>query len=92
MPTDNDKYSKCYGKLEIVFPLDQNGLRQTPGKCIICELKTSCLSSALNDSDQGLRLKEDLIDRAYQSGMLGFLQRWSSKKDLHRERIKKVKL
>jgi hypothetical protein len=35
----------------------------------------------------GLKVREEFVDRAYESGMIGFLDRWSKKKDLSR-RIK----
>ena len=33
----------------------------------------------------GLTVHEELVDRAYESGMIGFLSRWSKKKDLNRK-------
>jgi len=38
----------------------------------------------------GLKVREELIDRAYESGMIGFLERWSKKKDLRRRIKEKV--
>jgi hypothetical protein len=38
---------------------------------------------------QGLEVREEAVDRAYHSGMIGFLDRWSRKKTLHRKRCKK---
>jgi len=35
----------------------------------------------------GLKVKDEFIDRAYESKMIGFLERWSKKKDINR-RIK----
>jgi hypothetical protein len=32
----------------------------------------------------GLKLQEENVDRAYTAGMIGFLGRWSRKKDLQR--------
>jgi hypothetical protein len=32
----------------------------------------------------GLKLQEKNVDRAYTAGMIGFLGRWSRKKDLQR--------
>jgi hypothetical protein len=34
----------------------------------------------------GLKVKEEQIDRAYQSGMIGFLERWSKKKAIDRKK------
>jgi len=39
-------------------------------------------------SANGLHAQEEFVDRAYTSGMMGFLERWSKKKDLWRK-IKK---
>jgi hypothetical protein len=33
---------------------------------------------------EGLRFQEECIDRAYESRMIGFLERWSKKKDVQR--------
>jgi len=34
---------------------------------------------------EGLKVKEEMVDRAYNSGMIGFFKRWSDKKDFHRK-------
>ena len=34
----------------------------------------------------GLQVHEEIVDRAYESGMIGFLSRWSRKKELSRKR------
>jgi hypothetical protein len=31
-------------------------------------------------------VREEKLDRAYNAGMVGFLERWSRKKELHREK------
>lgn len=36
----------------------------------------------------GLKVREESVDRAYESRMIGFFERWSRKKDLRR-RMKK---
>jgi hypothetical protein len=33
---------------------------------------------------EGLRVREEYMDRAYSSGLMSFLERWSLKKDLKR--------
>jgi hypothetical protein len=72
---------ECYGKLDIVFPMQKDGLRQTPESCMACSLKTDCLRAAIKDR-QGLTVKQEIVDRAYASGRMGFLKRWSMKKNL----------
>jgi hypothetical protein len=32
----------------------------------------------------GLSVREEMLERAYRGGMIGFLQRWSQKKTIHR--------
>ena len=75
----------CFGDLSIVFPLGRDGLRHTPRGCMICVYKTECLRTAMR-RPQGLEVREEAVDRAYNSGMIGFLDRWSRKKELHRKR------
>ena len=40
---------------------------------------------------QGLSVKEEKVDRDYEAGMIGFLDRWSRKKALHKKRKRKPK-
>jgi hypothetical protein len=73
----------CFGKLENVFPEGEDGLRNTPDSCVPCCYKTECLRTAMAEAG-GLKLQEKNVDRAYTAGMIGFLGRWSRKKDLQR--------
>lgn len=81
---DKKEYPYCFGNLEKVFPMGKNGLRTTPESCLVCYCKTECLKSAL-ENPGGLKVKEEKVDRAYASGMIGFLERWSQKKVLKRK-------
>jgi hypothetical protein len=76
----------CFGVLEIVFPMSDDGLRHSPENCMICFHKTECLRSAIKNPD-GLKVKEEIIDRAYEAKNIGFWQRWSRRKYL--KKIKK---
>jgi hypothetical protein len=78
-------YPYCYGKLEIVFPMREDGLRRTPEACMLCRYKTGCLRQAMA-ATEGLDVLEENIDRAYDSGIIGFWERWSKKKNLQRLR------
>ena len=80
------KYPSCFGVIDSVFPKKENGLRNTPATCLACSHKTECLKSAMQGPG-GLKVKDEFIDRAYESKMIGFLERWSKKKDINR-RIK----
>jgi hypothetical protein len=73
----------CFGDLETVFPLRQDSLRVTPIACLQCQHKTECLRSAMG-SRNGFSVREEMIDRAYRGGLMGFYQRWSQKKSIHR--------
>jgi hypothetical protein len=69
--------------LETVFPLRSDGLRVTPVSCLQCRHKTECLRSAMGGT-KGYSVREEMIDRAYRGGLMGFFQRWSQKKSIHR--------
>ena len=74
----------CFGRLDVVFPIGKNGLRNTPKGCLACICKTECLRSAMN-RQEGLKVRESAVDRAYEAGMMKFFERWSTKKNLHRK-------
>ena len=84
------KIPACFGKLETVFPKGKNGLRNTPEICLACRHKTECLRSAI-DGVGGLKVREEFVDRAYTSGTMGFMERWSKKKEIKRRLEKKIK-
>ena len=75
----------CFAQLETVFPMGKDGLRNTPQTCLACRHKTECLRRAIQSRD-GLKVREEQVDRAYSSGMIGFLERWSRKKAIERRK------
>jgi hypothetical protein len=79
------KYPACFGNLDKVFPMGNDGLRHTPEGCLPCLYKTDCLRAAIKGKD-GHKVHEEHIDRAYESGMIGFFERWLKKKDLYRRK------
>jgi hypothetical protein len=79
------EYPACFGVLENVFPEGADGMRHSPESCMVCHCKTDCLRVAMG-KNEGLEVREACVDRAYDSGMIGFLDRWSRKKKLHRQR------
>ena len=83
MNDDSKDKPTCYGDLDTVFPLRADGLRVTPISCLQCVHKTECLRSAIG-SASGLSVREEMIDRAYRGGLMGFFQRWSQKKSISR--------
>jgi len=82
-----EKLPYCFAKLEEVFPQGEDGLRHVPESCLVCIYKTRCLRSAMEGAE-GLSVREEKVDRAYEVGMIGFLGRWSRKKTLHKKRKK----
>jgi hypothetical protein len=73
----------CFGDLEIVFPEADHGLRASPETCMACPQKTECLRTAMQGKS-GIHVREEVVDRAYTSGSMGFMERWSKKKELSR--------
>lgn len=87
MGTKQEK-PECFGIISIVFPMHDDGLRHSPESCMACAYKTECLRTAIQNPD-GLQVREEIVDRAYDSGNIGFLKRWSKRKYL--SQIKKRK-
>jgi len=73
----------CLGNLDIVFPVDEKGLRRICENCFSCAHVRTCLQEAM-ESEAGLRFKEERIDQAYGHGLINAFQRWSEKKHLQR--------
>jgi len=80
------KRPECFGQLDIVFPMGEDGLRHSPETCLECPDKTDCLRTGLKGK-AGLKVHEEHVDRSYDSGMIGFAQRWSQKKAIKRRRM-----
>jgi hypothetical protein len=74
---------ECFGILDQVFPMGESGLREVVPTCLHCPDRTACLRAALASRD-GLRMREEILERAESKGLVGRLQRWSQKKSLHR--------
>lgn len=85
MTDSHTSYPDCFGILDSVFPMAGDGLRKTPKACYSCEFKTACLRDALKGCD-GLVVQEERIDRAYASGRMTFIERWSQKKAIQRRK------
>ena len=88
-PQDNKNQKKdnpeCFGILEKVFPMTDNGFRQTPQNCFdFCPLKTKCLEYAMTTKD-GAKLEEEIIKKGTQSGTINFFERWSRKKQAYKK-------
>ena len=88
MSQDNKKPG-CFGDLKTVFPMTDSGLRETPEKCFACPFKTLCLKQAMQ-TRQAVQVEEEMIERGEKAGAIGFFERWSRKKQIHRK-TKKTK-
>ena len=71
----------CFGILDNVFPVGNEGLREIVPECFECSLKKECLQAALQ-TDQGFELRSEVLDRSSSGGLMGSLKRWSDKKAL----------
>ena len=90
MIVNQKKFPPCFGDLETVFPQGGEGLRQTPESCMVCYYKTDCLRKAMADKG-GIAVRQEMVDRAYASGTVGFFERWSRRKALSFQKQKKDK-
>jgi len=88
MSNESKKRPPCYGELDKVFPLREDGFRVSPTECLQCSHKTECLRQAIGEAS-GFSVREEMIDRAYRGGVIGFFQRWSQKKNIHNMKQKK---
>ena len=80
-----DERPYCFSKLDVVFPMGPDGLRETPESCMVCYFKTECLRAAMQ-TVEAIEVREEKMERAHEAGMMGFLERWSRKKALHQRR------
>lgn len=78
----------CFGNLDRVFPMNEGGLRRSSERCFACAEKSECLRAAVSGKNQ-ITVEEEKVDRAYKSGKISFLQRWSRKKVLYNRRVGK---
>jgi hypothetical protein len=84
MVDDKPETPECFGELDTVFPMGDDGLRTSPPECMKCPSAKSCLQEALV-STEGLRLQEEKVDQAYERGLIGTIERWSRKKLIRQE-------
>jgi hypothetical protein len=79
----------CFGRLDVVFPKGSDGLRHSPPMCRACVFKTECLREAMH-APAGLAVESERVDRAYESRSISFLERWSRRKQLQKQRKRKT--
>ena len=86
MKTNDEKQPDCFGVLDLVFPMGEEGFRESPSVCMACAHKTECLRTAMQ-RPAGLDVREEKIDRAYESRAISFFKRWSEKKVIAKKRM-----
>ena len=75
----------CFGVLDKVFPVGEEGLREIVKACFQCPDRVSCLKAAMG-TKEGLEMRLQNLDRAASEGVIGRVRRWSYRKELHRLR------
>ena len=75
----------CFGNLDAVFPLGDDGLRHSPESCMVCFCKTECLREAIT-GPEGIQVKKEQVKRAHSSGTISFVERWARKKALEKKK------
>ena len=81
---------KCFGQLDEVFPMNEDGIRESPRHCMHeCSYKTQCLKKAMNEDPAATEVKEEQVDKAYDSGLITFFDRWSKKKYFKKQKQEK---
>ena len=88
MTKRKEEHPYCFGKLDNVFPLGEDGLRHSPESCMVCFCKTECLRAAVT-GEEGIQVKKEQVNRAYSSGNISFVERWARKKALENEKKKR---
>ena len=63
--------------------MGNEGLREVVPGCLQCPDRVLCLKEALNTQD-GLDMQAKKLDRLANNGLIGRLNRWSQKKEIHR--------
>ena len=81
---------RCFADLEEVFPKGADGLRHSPERCVVCYCKVECLRTAMA-GEEGIEVKKEMVDRAYDSGVSSFLERWAKRKALAKQKAEKKK-
>ncbi|NOY68616.1 MAG: hypothetical protein GXP53_03875 [Deltaproteobacteria bacterium] len=87
MKTDDTIQPDCFGDIGIVFPMGEDGFRESPEACMACAHKTECLRTAIA-RPAGLAVREEKLRRAYESRSISFFKRWSEKKMIAKRRKK----
>ncbi len=77
----------CFGILDEVFPMGEEGIREVRERCIDCPFRVECLREAIQ-TEEGLKMREEMMERMPVRGVGDWVRRWSEKKMLYRMRKK----
>jgi hypothetical protein len=77
-------HKSCFGDLNRVFPLGGEGLREVVPDCFACPELKRCLQRAL-ETEAGLALKMEALDRVPATGLASRIKRWSERKTIQRQ-------
>jgi len=80
----------CFGILDSVFPMGDEGLREVVQDCFDCPDRKACLEAALL-TKEGLDFKSEILKRAPAEGLVGRIRRWSEKKMLSKLMERNIK-
>lgn len=77
------KHKDCYGILDMVFPVNNQGFREVTIECQECPDKVACLRDSLG-TKEGIVFKAKRLENFPGNGLLGRIKRWSYRKELNR--------
>lgn len=83
----------CFARLNQVFPLGAEGLREIRPSCRECPEVTPCLRAAL-DTPEGVTMRAERMEAMeshFGRGPLAFLRRWSELKAIHHAEKEKAR-
>jgi hypothetical protein len=75
----------CYGRLEKVFPVGEEGLRQVPPGCLECQLRVDCMKKALGGLE-GLEFQAERVEGSAEPGIIKRAKLWSLRKEIERKK------
>ena len=89
-PTDFHQPPECFGVLDHVFPLAEDGLRHVSEGCAPCPQVKDCLRAASQSRD-GLSMRINRMEAMSYGkgqGISGFLRRWAELKQINQKQRK----
>jgi len=85
MEEERKERPDCFGILDEVFPMGEEGIREVRERCIDCPFRVECLREAIQ-TEEGLKMREEMMERMPVKGVGDWVRRWSEKKMLYKMR------